>query len=90
MGIVCSSLKISPPLNYGYFNLNCTVYMYIYHYLLVISFKVITCLQDEWTKVDQRIWHAVAVNQPSKLNAKLNKHEDVNVNKLCPSVGYSV
>ena len=46
-------------------------------------------LQDDWTKLDQRVWHAVAMDQPAKLATKLNKH-DVNINKLCPSVGYSM
>uniref|UniRef100_H2Z5Z2 Uncharacterized protein n=1 Tax=Ciona savignyi TaxID=51511 RepID=H2Z5Z2_CIOSA len=46
--------------------------------------------KDDWSNQDQRIWHSVAVNQPAKLAAKLGKHDNVNVNKLCPSVGYSV
>ncbi|XP_076816193.1 uncharacterized protein LOC143462058 [Clavelina lepadiformis] len=46
--------------------------------------------KDDWTKVDQRIWHCVAVNQPVKLASKLSKHDNINVNKLCPPVGYSL
>ncbi|XP_078484391.1 uncharacterized protein LOC100181379 isoform X1 [Ciona intestinalis] len=52
--------------------------------------KPATTSKDDWSKVDQRIWHSVAVNQPAKLASKLAKHENVNVNKMCPSVGYSV
>nr|CAB3265415.1 ankycorbin-like [Phallusia mammillata] len=46
--------------------------------------------KDDWSKLDQRVWHSVAVNHPVKLASKLSKHENINVNKISPDVGYSV
>nr|XP_039257627.1 ankycorbin-like isoform X1 [Styela clava] len=43
-----------------------------------------------WSHQDQRVWQAVAGNQPAKVAAKLSKHPDVDVNRICPNVGYSV